>query len=456
MFDTGLETYRFLFTLGDALIRSGASSATTTKALLAVAGKSGLERVTVSVTLGQLVVSDQSDEDDRPRTRIHEIQPGALDINWRVRAEEIIEKYLVTDLPLDEAQEKLDEEVGQRPSRRWWRVAVGYSILGAGFALVLGGSPWTALGGAVSSLLISMIVRWLNFLGAPGIYSQATGGFVAVLTATGVNTVLGLDEAAICIVAAIASRLAGIASYSAVQDAITGWYLSAAGRLMEVATNTAGLVAGVAAGIATVRAVWDPALDLIEAVEPDTSAWAPGVLGAALVSGGFALASGARAWRLAALAAFGAGVQLGNLALLAVGTPSYLAIAVTAAACGAVCVMSARPLNLSSNAIMMVSLLPLFPGMLVYQGLLGSLFGIDDGGGVLTEAMVTAFLLSVAGVLGQYVVSEVLWSVRQVQFHRAHPGELFSRVRPGEYASRDIMLPVFHTPFNGSEEPTGR
>lgn len=413
--------------------------------------KAGLEDVTVSVTLGQLVVSDQMRGGDI-RPRFHEIEPGALDINWRVRAEEIIEDFLVDDTPLHEAQKALDDRLGRRPSHHWWRGTLGYSILGAGFGLVLGGSPLTALGGALTSLLISLIFRSLGYLGAPGIYSQAAGGFVSVLAAGGINTVVGQDETAICIVAAIAARLAGIASYGAVQDAITGWYLSATGRLMEVATNTAGLVAGVAAGIGTVRAVWDPPLELIDTVEVDTSHWTSSIIGAALVSGGFALASGALSLRLAALTVFGGCVQLTSLGIGGWGASSFLTIATTAAIVGAVCVLTARPLNLSSNAIMMVSLLPLFPGMLVYQGLLGVLFGIDDGGSILQEAMVTAFLLSVCGGLGQYVVSEALWALRRRQFRREHPGEQFSRVCPGEYSSRDIMLPVFHKPFNRTDD----
>lgn len=373
---TGLDVYRFVFALGDALIRSGASSATTTKALLAVSEKAGLRDVTVSVTLGQLVISDQpagqSAEAHNPRTRVHEVETGALDIRTRVRAEEVIEDFLVNDVGLEDALAKIEVASDRSPVRDWWRVASGYGILGAGFSMVLGGELPSALGAGVTSLLISMIFHWMGYVSAPGIFRLAVGGFVAVLAATGINVMFDLNEVAVCVVAAIAAWLAGIAAYGAVQDAVTGWYLAAAGRLMEVATNTAGLVAGVAAGIATVNAVWAPDLELIETLEPDTMRWTETLIGAALVSGGFALSSGACKLRLGALTAFGAAVQLMNLAVTYTGAGSFLTIALTAVTAGAVGVLVARPLNLSSNAIMMVSLLPLFPGMLVYQGLLGN------------------------------------------------------------------------------------
>ncbi|WP_129660223.1 threonine/serine ThrE exporter family protein [Rothia halotolerans] len=456
MSSSDLRVYRFVFRLGDALIRSGASSASTTKALLAVSHRAGLRNVTVSVTLGQLMVSDQPDDATPPRTRIHEIQPGALDIRWRTRAEEIIEQYLLEDVPLDDALESIEREVNQRPSHQWWKLAVGYGVLGAGFGLILGGAPLTAVGGALTSVVISLIFRYLGHLGAPAIYSYAAGGFVAVLASTSINTVFGLDQVAVCIVAAIAARLAGIASYGAVQDAITGWYLSATGRILEVATSTAGLVAGVAAGISTVRLLWGPSMQLIQTVEADTTHWTASILGAAFVSAGFSLASGGWAVRLLVLTALGGGVQLLYLVLVALGMTPYLAISLAATATGAVCVLVSRPINLSSNAIMMVSLLPLFPGMVIYQGLLGTIFGLEESGAALLEAAITAFCLTVGGVLGQYAVSEMLWTIRRRQFEHAHPGQLFSKVRPGEYSSRDIMLPVFSKPFNGSEEDRTR
>ncbi|MCP3426343.1 threonine/serine exporter family protein [Rothia sp. AR01] len=452
-----LSVYRLVFRLGDALIRSGASSATTTKALLAVCTRAGLKHPSVSVTLGQLMVSDQPDDGSPPRTRFHEIEPGALDIRWRTRAEEITEHYLLGDVGLEEALEEIEDQVNQKPSHQWWKLVVGYGVLGTGFGLILGGQPLTAIGGALTSMVISFIFRILGHLGAPGIFGYAAGGFVAVLAATALNTAFSLDQVAVCIVAAIAARLAGIASYGAVQDAITGWYISATGRMMEVATSTAGLVAGVAAGIGAVRLLWGPSVQLIETVEADTTHWTASILGAMFVAAGFTLASGGWAVRLLALTGLGGATELVYLFLLEVGTTPFLSITVSTAITGAACVLISRPINLSSNAIMMVSLMPLFPGMLIYQGLLGSLFGLEDSGATLLEALITAFCLSVGGVLGQYLFSEGLWLARRRQFHHTHPGESFSKVMPEEYNSRDIMLPVFSKPFNGSEaRPAGR
>ena len=68
-------TYKLLALLGDSLIRSGASSATTTKTLLAISSAAGLRGVTVSVTMGQLIISDSRGEGQLPYTEIFDITP---------------------------------------------------------------------------------------------------------------------------------------------------------------------------------------------------------------------------------------------------------------------------------------------------------------------------------------------------------------------------------------------
>src|SRR5699024_10552595 len=53
----------------------------------------------------------------------------------------------------------------------------------------------------------------------------------------------------IVVVSCIIVQLAGLSSISAVQDAVTGWYVTAAGRMLETLMLTVGLVAGVRGGL---------------------------------------------------------------------------------------------------------------------------------------------------------------------------------------------------------------
>ncbi|MCB4208007.1 threonine/serine ThrE exporter family protein [Arthrobacter sp. UM1] len=438
------EVHRFITVAGSALIQSGASSASTTSALQAVCDTAGLKGVTVSVTLGQLILSEHGHGTGTPHTRVFEFPAGSLDIWWRSRAEEVLERYFMGELTPAEATEELTTQIEAKPTGHLWRTLLGYALLGAGFSQVLGGDAIITIGAAAISCLVSYVFRLLAKTHAPGIFSYALGGFVAALAATAFSPFVTGSEVTICIVSALAAKLAGMASYGAVQDAITGWYLSATGRLIDGLTCTAGLVAGVSSGVALAQLL-DPNLKFVDAVSPAPETWALSVAGAALVAAGFAMSSGSTFLRTAVMATLGAGAQLISSGL-EISMAAYPATGLTAAAVGAASVLAARPLNLSSNAIMTVALLPLFPGMLVYQGLLGSVFNVDGSGKTLLEASVTAFCLALGGILGQFLVTDLLWKLRKKQFQRNHPDQDFESESIDENHPRDIMLPVFRRP----------
>ena len=438
------DVHRFITVVGSALIQSGASSASTTSALQAVCDTAGLKGVTVSVTLGQLILSEHGHGTGTPHTRVFEFPAGSLDIWWRSRAEEVLERYFMGELSPAEATEELQDQINAKPTGHLWRTLLGYALLGAGFSQVLGGDAIITAGAAAISCLVSYVFRLLARTQAPGIFSYALGGFLATLAATAFSPFVTGSEVTICIVSALAAKLAGMASYGSVQDAITGWYLSATGRLIDGLTCTAGLVAGVSSGVALSHLV-NSSLRFVDAVSPAPESWALSVAGAALVSAGFAMSSGSTLLRTAAIASLGAAAQLICTAL-ETGMTSYPSTAVTAAAVGAVSVLVARPLNVSSNAIMTVALLPLFPGLLVYQGLLGAVFSVDSAGKTMLEASVTAFALALGGVFGQFIVTDLLWKLRQKQFERNHPDQDFESDSIDENHPRDVMLPVFRRP----------
>ena len=233
-----------------------------------------------------------------------------------------------------------------------------------------------------------------------------------MLGATAATAVIDDAQTALCIVAALAAWLAGITAYGAAQDMITGWYLSAAGRVMDIASRTAGLVAGVALGIHLMAPFVGESVAYIEALRPDGVTWATAITGAVLVSGGYGLASSGRGIRLVALAALGGLVQVLVLIAQAVGLSSFVAILAAAVVVGAICVRAAPSLGLPSNASMMIALLPLFPGSYIYQGMLGTIFGVDGSGDQLIAGAVTAMCLSMGGLLGQFLASRSLTAAR--------------------------------------------
>ena len=376
-----------------------------------------------------------------------ETQPGTLDIELRAAAGEVLEAFVMGELTADEASDRMDEVMAESRIIGHRLIMTGFTMFGVGFALILGGSWGTTVSAGVVSAVVYGVYALVQRVRAPEIFSLAAGGLTAVLGATVCGVLFSVTQTAVCIVAALAAWLAGIAAYGAVHDVITGWYVSASGRILEAVTSTAGLVAGVTIGIHTMRPLVGDSMDYVQTLEMDDSRWALTVLGAAIVSAGFALASGGRGWKLASLGLLGGLVQLGVLGCGAVGVSSSGAILICSVIAGILSVTLVRPLNLASNATLMIILLPLFPGMLVYQGVLGVIFGMADAGESVLEAAITAFCLCLGGMLGQYLASELLWAGRRRQFALKHPGQKFRREMSDEENFSDIMVPIFSRPF---------
>ena len=85
--------------------------------------------------------------------------------------------------------------------------------------------------------------NWLPF------YMQATAGVIAVLAAVVIHFIDPSIDSSRVVVSVIIVMLAGMTSTGAIQDAITGWYLTALARLFEAVMNTIGLIVGIAFGI---------------------------------------------------------------------------------------------------------------------------------------------------------------------------------------------------------------
>lgn len=439
--------YKLAFQIADALIRSGAGSASTTKSLLSIFQKTGMPNVTVSVSLGQVTISHQEQPEDAPSTRILESEAGLLDIELRTRTGEVLEAFILNRLTLEQAIEKMDGITAESRVIGHRVTATGFAMFGIGFSLILGGGLVTTISAAVIAAVVYGVYALVVRAKAPGIFSLAAGGLTAVLGASASGLFFATSQTAVCIVAALAAWLAGIAAYGAVHDVITGWYISAAGRILEVITSTAGLVAGVTLGIHLMQPLFGESMNYIETLEMDETRWGLSILGAVLVSAGFALASGGRRWTLVSLGVFGGLVQLTVLSLSGLGASSFAAILVAAVAAGMACVVLTRLLNLASNATLTVVLLPLFPGMLVYQGVLGTIFRVEGAGDSVLDAAITAFCLSMGGILGQYLASEALWATRRRQFRHNYPDRVFRKEMADEANFSDIMVPIFSKPF---------
>jgi uncharacterized membrane protein YjjB (DUF3815 family) len=223
------------------------------------------------------------------------------------------------------------------------------------------------------------------------------------------------------VASAITVLLSGLSVVGAVQDAISGFNVTAAGRTIETVMMSAGLVAGVviALGIAVRFGLPSAPLDTL----PQTALRLPvQVLAGAAAAASFSFACYSPLAALpsaAAAGALGGGVH-GALALLGFNQISATAVAaVVIGFCGGTL---SRRLRLPPLVIAVSGITPLLPGLTTYQAMFElavqrSPSGLSTG----AAAVATALALAAGVVLGEYFAQPVRTGLGRLERRLAGP-----------------------------------
>ena len=114
---------------------------------------------------------------------------------------------------------------------------------------MLGGNAWVSAIAFAAAVCIDRLQLVMNRRRLPFFYQQVAGGAVATLLAAGAEaSPLQLDPSLV-VTANIIMLLAGVGFMGALQDALSGFYLTAGARLTEALLATAGIIAGVSGGL---------------------------------------------------------------------------------------------------------------------------------------------------------------------------------------------------------------
>jgi uncharacterized membrane protein YjjP (DUF1212 family) len=310
-------------------------------------------------------------------------------------------------LDVEEAHRRLDDVVSAPSTYRRTVHTLGWAGLAGSVGLLLGGGWLEALAAALTTALIEQVLRVLTRRSLPSFFQQAAGAALA----TGVAVLLlawDVDVRSSLVVAAgIVVLLAGLSLVSSAQDAISGFPVTAGARTFEVVTLTVGIVVGIAgvldlarrAGLPlTVVGAWSFAVPFAVALAASTG-----------IAGCWALACHARprAVGLAALAGALSWTTFWAAGVLGAGPP--LASGGAAVVLGFCAEVLTVPLRVPTQLIAVCGIVPLLPGLAIYQGLFTIVVDADvDGGlGALTGAAAIGLALAAGVSLGEYLGGSV-------------------------------------------------
>lgn len=412
-------TLDFALRVGEVLLSSGAGAADVTATMLSITHHLGLRNCEVDVTFTSLALAYQGNADEPSHSRVRQVKHRDIDYNDLTQIDTLVRDLLLGEVTRDEARARLNAVVssGHRYSRT--AVALGWGVMGIGVALLVGGDWIVILIAFFASTGVELLKRHMSRRRLPTFYQQVAGGLLATLLAVGVAAIGIPVDPSLVVTASIIMLLAGIAFMGAIQDALTGFYVTSGARLLEATLATAGIIAGVSGGL-TVGQI----LGVHVPLEAGAAGWSNlpvMVFGTGLAAGAFAFASYAPLRSLLPIFLVGGLGQLLFYTILLQGFGRAWASAVAAVAIGAVSYSVAGRVRVPPLVVVVSGIVPLLPGLSIYRGL--SLIATGETAGILAMATAAAVAIALASgvILGEYVAQPLKREARRLEHRLSGP-----------------------------------
>ncbi|MDA8070823.1 MAG: threonine/serine exporter family protein, partial [Actinomycetota bacterium] len=392
----------FALRAGSVMLASGAGTAEVEHTVLDLCDACGLARCEVDVTFTSLTVSYRRGEDVEPVTSLLVVRRRQVNYHHLAEMHQLRDDMTSGRCTPEQAFERLDVLVAT-PMRRSWLVVTGWAGMAAAFTVLLGGDTLVAVVGFVSTVAVYLVNRRLARLGIPDFFLSLVGGAVATGFATMLVAVDLPASSSLVVAGGIMVLVPGYALVASVRDAMTGYPISGAARGLEVMLTAAGIISGVAgvlyvassAGL-TLHLGAGPAVSLVHLPAQVIAAGLAGVLYAAatnvprrsLLGAGLA---GAVGWSVV-------------LGMIHSGVSLIVATAAAAVVVGVLGQVLAARQHTHPFLFIVPGVMPLVPGLTIYQGMLDLIYAHGNGAGTLLRALATGLAIAAGVTLGALVV----------------------------------------------------
>lgn len=399
--------------LGGLLLSCGSGNSDTALQIKAVTSAYGLTRVQVDITLTSVTVYHLIGARRTPVTAMRVVDAPAVDFHRLRRVDALLRAIRGGQVSLDEAVERADAIESAPPLYRLRIIYLGWAAMAAAVSVLLGGGALVAVIAAVVTAFIVAAIGELNVRALPPFFQNATGGFIATVTAAlayAGSSYIGIDiQPSRIIASGIIVMLAGLTLVQSLQDGITGAPVTGSARFFDTMLLTGGIVAGIAIGFEVTAFIGMPLPPTGVASDPNFAESTVRVLAGSAASVAFALASNA-GWK--ALGVSGATALLGSMLyywlLLPAGVNPVAAAGAAATAVGLAGGLLSRRSSIPPLVTAIAGATPFLPGMSIYRGLHALLNGQPlNGFTALAAALGTATALAAGIALGEWLARQM-------------------------------------------------
>ncbi|MFH8571752.1 threonine/serine exporter family protein [Streptomyces sp. NPDC017993] len=231
--------------IGEILLAGGEGAEDVEAAMFGVAHAYGLERVEPTVTFTLLSISYQPSLVDDPVTASRTVRRRGVDYNRLSAVFRLVDDITSEGITLEEAYRGLAEIRRNRHPYPSWGLTLASGLLSGGASMLVGGGLLVFIAAAVGSMLGDRLAWLASGRGLPEFYQFV----VAAMPPAAMGVAFGLlhanVQASAVITGGLFALIPGRALVAGVQDGLTGYYITAAARLLEVGYLIVGIVVGV-------------------------------------------------------------------------------------------------------------------------------------------------------------------------------------------------------------------
>lgn len=390
------------------MMRAGAGTSDIEVSVIAACAAFGLTTAQVDLTSNTLTVH-YSTSDGRLMTVMRVNRGESIHFAKLGSVHKLVTDLVAGTLGFNDARSRLDAIRFQRRPYQEWFVTGAWGLMVGSLVVLLGGGAITVGLGIGMSIFIREAGKFIGRTALPSFFITTLQAAIATLVAMLAGNFGLIQSPQYLVAAGIVLLLPTQSLYSSVQDALTNFPLTAAGRMVGVVLTLAGIVSGLALGVVTGEAI---GLDPIEVLVPKTDVHVltaiMSMVGAAVVSmsGVVGMQSTRRFILPAAFVGLASYITMTALTIIAIDNvlASLLAATVTG--------FLARPLSLRLGAPAIVLMIPAIYTLLQGLSIFTAVYQIvaeseTTSFAVGLSSLFTAILanaaLAVGAVLGSYL-----------------------------------------------------
>ncbi|AEW95012.1 MULTISPECIES: threonine/serine exporter family protein [Streptomycetaceae] len=237
--------------IGELLLAGGEGAEDVEAAMFGVAHAYGLDRVEPTVTFTLLSITYQPSLVEDPVSASRTVRRRGTDYTRLAAVYRLIDDITAHEATLEDAYRALAEIRRNRHPYPGWLLTLAAGVLAGAASMLVGGGPTVFAAAAVGAMLGDRLAWLCAGRGLPEFYQFVSAAMPAA--ALGVLITLfghhlpggGHVKSSAVITGGLYALIPGRALVAGVQDGLTGFYITASARLLEVLYLIIGIVFGV-------------------------------------------------------------------------------------------------------------------------------------------------------------------------------------------------------------------